>query len=476
MADVSPQNHASELSKEDIDCIQTFSSPVNCLVQKNRNEFCAPDTGQWFFRHPKYQDFFLGNAPQLLFVTAEAGSGKSTVMRTFVDTLKASQPPPLVAYFFFKDDDDLLRSYSEALSAIVHQLLAQRPALVKYIREPVQQYGQTLKHEIGEMWKVLIKFAMDGHSDIVCILDAVDECETAGRTQLLQDLRNHFQKENVAMPRLKVIVSSRPYQDRYHSYQDLISCSPKVSHLDGESARSKADIAKVIAVKVDELIQQRQIAEHTGQLLFDKIVAQNAQTKSFLWVKLAFELLNTDPRLHRNADEQVIDSILATIPASIGEQFERLLKSSTDPAHARNLISVILAARRPLKIAEFKTIYGLTHNLKNELRQPKTYEDLELDGNDDHFKRLVRATCGLFVIFVNTTVHLFHQTAREYLLANSKTEQGMLSSVTTAGLVGSWKHSIAIDQANSILTKVCLDLLNFDSSQDWVRKVYVYST
>lgn len=462
---------ASQLSREDTESMKVFSGSIDCLAQKNRNEACAPDTGQWFFRHRKYQDFYVGDAPQLLFVTAEAGSGKSTVMRTLIDSLQASQPSLLIAHFFFKDDDDLQRSYVEALSAIIHQLLAQRPALVKYIRQPVEQYGQDIKNQTGEMWKILTNFAMDVQDDVICVLDAVDECETSGRTQLLRDLKSHFQKVNSATSRLKIVVSSRPYQDRYHPYEDLIGCSSKVYHLDGENAKFEADIAKVISFKVHELMRRRQISDRTAQRLSDKIVARNAQTKSFLWVKLAFELLNTDPRLLPDASEPTIDEILAAIPESIGEQFDRLLQSSSDPRHARNLLSVILAARRPLKIAEFKVIYGLTRNIDGEFGQPRTYEDLDMSQDDYRFKRLVRTTCGLFIIFVKSSVHLFHQTAREYLMSDSKVGEGILSSATFDNSGGSWKHSITPEQANSVTAKVCLDLLSFDASEDWVWKV-----
>jgi len=468
---VQHEAQASQLSREDMECIKAFTSPIDCLAQKNRNEVCAPETGQWFFRHRLYQDFSLGDAPRLLFVTAEAGSGKSTVMRTLVDSLRESQPSLLTAHFFFKDDDDLQRSYTEALAAIIHQLLTQRPALVKHVREPVRQHGQSIKGQTAEMWKVLTNFAMDVQDDIVCIMDAVDECETSGRTQLLIDLKSHFQEANSAPSRLKIVVSSRPYQDRYHPYEDLISCSPQVYHLDGENAKFKADIENVISFKIQELTRRRQLSVHTAQRLSDKIVAKNAQTKSFLWVKLAFELLNADPKLLPDAVESTIDDILAAIPESIGEQFDRLLGSSSDPTHARNLLSVILAARRPLKVAELKVVYGLTRDLDGESHRPKAYEDLDMLQDDYRFKRLVRTTCGLFITFVKSSVHLFHQTAREYLMPDPKGGEGKLSSATSAKSLGSWKHSITPEQANCVTAKVCLDLLSFDVSEDWVWKV-----
>ncbi|KEF59234.1 uncharacterized protein A1O9_04078 [Exophiala aquamarina CBS 119918] len=469
-AEIRRETQASQLSREDTERMKAFSNPIDCLAQKNRNEACAPETGQWFFRHRKYQDFCLGQAPQLLFVTAEAGSGKSTVMRTFVDSIQASKPSVLIAHFFFKDDDELQRSYVDALSAIIHQLLSQRPALVKYIRQPVQQYGPDIKNLPGEMWKVLIKFALDVQDDIICVLDAVDECEPSGRAQLLQDLKYYLQEADSARSRLKVIVSSRPCQDRYHPYEDLIICSSKVHHLDGENAKFEIDIAKVISFKVYELTRRRQISDRTSQRLSDKIMDRNVQTKSFLWVKLALELLNTDPRFHPDVGERTIDDILAAIPESIGEQFDRLLQSSSDPRHARNLLSVILAARRPLKIAELKVIYGLTRDIDAELDRPKTYEDLDMLQDDYHFKRLVRTTCGLFITFVKSSVHLFHQTAREYLMSDSKTGE-RLYSATIAKTVGSWKHSITLEQANCVSARVCLELLSFDVTEDWVWKV-----
>ncbi|TDZ60849.1 Ankyrin repeat and SOCS box protein 2 [Colletotrichum trifolii] len=110
---------------DDSRCVNVFKSDVDHVAQKDRNYVCAPDTGNWFFHYPEYESFQTASEPRMLLVTAEAGGGKSTAMRTLVDNLQASSKSPLVAYFFFKDDDDRLRSYQEALSSLVHQLLVQ---------------------------------------------------------------------------------------------------------------------------------------------------------------------------------------------------------------------------------------------------------------------------------------------------------------------------------------------------------------
>ncbi|KAK2006409.1 ankyrin repeat protein [Colletotrichum eremochloae] len=459
------ENTARDNAAEDSKCINAFQREINYMLQKDRNIVCAPETGHWFFHHPQYEAFRTARGPQLLFVTAEAGGGKSTTMKTVIDKLQASDEPPLIAYFFFKDDDDRLRSYDAALSTLIYQLLVKERELIQHARGPHRQYGDAIRHQTAEMWQIITKIACQSKREIFCVLDAVDECATPDRKQLVTDLAGF-------------IISSRPYQDENHPYADLVA-SNNIRHLSGENAQIQSDIRKVIRFKVQELAQKRQLNQSIQDMLIARLSDQNVHTRSFLAVRMAFELLDSHHRMHKGAGKRTIDIILADIPQQLGDRFDEMLNRSLDKEHAWRLFSVILAVRRTLKVAEFKVIYSLTQPTTSAVGPARSYDELEMPTDDEEFKQLVRSRCGLFITFVRNSVHLFHQTAREHLM----TKAVVLGVTPCTGPErfcdgqknhsdakhgATWKGCISKSDANFVCATVCLNILTFTVSQDWV--------
>ncbi|KAF6811174.1 ankyrin repeat-containing protein [Colletotrichum sojae] len=472
---------AQQNAVDDSKCTNIFRTSINYALQKDRNRVCAPDTGLWFFHHPEYEAFQRARGPQLLFLTAEAGGGKSTTMRTLIDSLKESKEPPLIAYFFFKDDDDGLRSYDEAMVALIHQLLAQEPGLVQHAREQYREHGDAIKHQAKAMWKILQTMASKTKRDVVCVFDAVDECTPTGTRQLMADLADVFQDTASPTSRLRCVVSSRPYQDEEDPYAGLVA-SCNVRHLVGENARVQADIRKVIRVKARELAEKRQLDQRIQDMLVERLCAQNVHTRSFLAVHVAFDLLDSHHLMQGEAEAEghAISAILAEIPHQLSDQFDEMLRRSTNKEHAWKMFCVILAARRTLKISEFKVIYSLTQPTSVLVQ---SFHELELPSDDEEFKKLVRSRCGLFITFGKNSVHLFHQTAREHLMAKvegsgtTPTAESAQTSddggeIAVPKLESSWRGSISSAKANLVLATVCLDLITIPVSRTWVLEVF----
>ncbi|KAF2442921.1 hypothetical protein P171DRAFT_363088 [Karstenula rhodostoma CBS 690.94] len=470
-------------AKADNDIVNAFKLDTNQVFQKDRNVRCAPDTGQWFFHHPEYESFRAAKGLQLLFVTAEAGGGKSTVMRTLVDRLQDSDAPrSVVAYFFFKDDDDQLRSYEDALSSMIYQLFIQERGLIKHARNLYKQYGHGIRYQTKELWTILLAAATETHRELVCVLDAADECAPAGRRQLVSDLAVAFKSGANRTTKLKFVVTSRPYQDENHPYANLIA-SDTIRHLAGEDARVQSDIQSIIRFKAEELAKKYRLAQNTLDILVEAISSQNLQTRSFMAVRMAFELLDSHDLMHEGAGEDIIRAILADIPQTLGDQFDKMLDRSLDKEHARRLFCVILAARKTLRIPELKVLYALTQPRDPTAEPPQSYADLQLPADDDEFKRLIRAQCGSFITFVRSSVHLFHQTAREYLMANLNTTntdspEGKLMPTTSNSIAGrekdlqrTWRGCITKSDANLIMLTACMDLFNFKIPKSWVLQV-----
>ena len=397
-------------------------------------------------------------------------------MKTFIDRIQKSDERPIVAYFFFKDDDDQLRSYEDALGAIVHQMLVQERSFIKHAKGPYERYGHGLRYQTQEMWNIIFRSATETQRDIVCVFDAADECAPAGRRQLVSDLIALFGScSQPASTRLKLIVTSRPYHDDNHPYVDLKPCK-EIHHLAGENAKVQADIQAVVRHKSKELAEKFNLSPGAHDILVQELSKQNLKTRSFLAVRMAFELLLSHNLMRDGANEDTIREILKEIPQSLGDQFDAMLDRSPDKEHARRLFCVILTARKTLKIPELRVLYALTRPGADL----NSYDDIQLPHDDEEFKMLVRARCGLFVTFVRSSVHLFHQTAREHLLASTeresidKSDVGLKSQVAVKHDFNNqlskkpWRGCITNADANFVMLRACLDLFRFATPKSWV--------
>lgn len=391
-------------------------------------------------------------------------------MRTLADKVAesaASSDSVLVAYFFFKDDDGRLSSYSEALICLVYQLLVQEPKLAVHVRRICEERRFKVKNDTKLMWDILSSIGSNSAHEILCVVDAIDECSSVTRPQLVADLKAFFDDPAQADSRLKMIASSRPYEDKTHPYDSLFSDSPtNILHLAGEEVEVQPYIRGVIRTKAEDLVEAHGLDSDAKEMLVSNIIAKNRHTRSFLAVHMAFELLGSHYRMHNGADKGTISSILDDIPHQLDSQFDELLNQSLDREHARRIFCVILAARKTIKIKELRVIYSVTRVTEN---RPTCYEDLELPMDDEEFKHMVRARCGLFITFVKTSVHLFHQTAREHLLRRSETTASALNlehplamqePPTTADL-SSWKDSISLQDANLVCAAICFNIMSF---------------
>jgi len=66
-----------------------------------------------------------------------------------------------------------------AFCCILHQLFMQKPILLSdTILDQLDIEGETFTSSFGELWQTLLTAAEDENSgEIVCLLDAFDECE-----------------------------------------------------------------------------------------------------------------------------------------------------------------------------------------------------------------------------------------------------------------------------------------------------------
>ncbi|KAJ5363029.1 hypothetical protein N7541_003873 [Penicillium brevicompactum] len=432
-------------------CLQVFRTS-NYEQFKDRNAERLDNTCEWFLRHPNFQKWKESETSNILWVSADPGCGKSVLAKYLVEKEKCLEPSKTraVCYFFFKDDDESQMSSATALSAILHQLFSQRVDLINpYAMKDYKVEGQKLPGLFEKLWNILLKAAQDSKAgEIICILDGLDECPKNERSQILKALITFYKdlcfQDRKA--RLKFLITSRPYLDIERQFTELDQDFPEI-RLSGEneSESISREIDMVIKSKLQKLSKALSLSPKERSTLEEELLAVPQRT--YLWATLVFDILNAEVQPTRKK----LREIVASIPPTVDDAYEKILSRIEDRGQARKLFSIIVAASRPLTLNEMNVALTIDEN-------HRSYDDLKEDlDNEQRFKSTVRLIGGLFISIKDQRVLLIHQTARQFLLGQSN-------------VLNNWKHSLDPVEADLIVAKGCMTLLmfkEFDDGFDW---------
>ena len=187
--------------------------------QLKRTATRGPGTCNWFLKHRSFQTWREDASFRLLWVSAKPGCGKSVLSKCLVEEKLATLDPQhaTICYFFFKDVSPDSRSITEALSAILHQLFTRIPNLVEHALSAFDDDGAEISSMFSAMWEILENAAADLRAgEIVCVLDALDECEEAQQITLIEKLKAFHSKaedSGVRKQKLRFLLTSRPYRN-----------------------------------------------------------------------------------------------------------------------------------------------------------------------------------------------------------------------------------------------------------------------
>ncbi|KAK6062381.1 hypothetical protein SCUP234_07289 [Seiridium cupressi] len=329
-----------------------FTSPYE--NRKNRNPKRANSTCEWFTAHRLFQNW-RKETSALLWVSADPGCGKSVLARYLVDDLFPSNPTRTTCYFFFKDDFEDQR------------VLEGAPALLSDdILEDFREEGDQLFASFPKLWDILIGATRNhNHRDIICILDALDEC--VDQTRLAKALTQHYSKGK-GISALKFLVTSRPYLRIWQDFRNLEASHPTI-HLSGESEEEIDKIAQEIAITIDqrieELCERLQLSIHEKQILQAEFAVVHHRT--YLWVHLVFPVIETAVFLSKS---DLIASI-RNLPRTVEEAYDNILRKSQHPVKAKRILHAVVAADRPLHLTEMAAVLAFqkSHQWHKDLEQ-----------------------------------------------------------------------------------------------------------
>lgn len=416
----------------------------------------VPGTCEWFFEDDRFLSWRNNKSSSLLWVSAGPGCGKSVLSRALVEERRVSRTAMTssVCYFFFKDGQEQRTRGVHALSALLHQLF-ENSNLISHGLSSYHNYGKKLPDTFTELWDILVKSAKDPEAgEIICILDALDECEEGARNQLIHKLTGFFSQKDVhgEFPfSLKFLVTSRPYDNIEGLFESLSGASTYL-RFDGDEKSQKIgqEINLVIDAKISSITDG--LSDDDRQRISDRLKMMNNRT--YLWLYLTFDIIKGSRSNFRKTSS--IDMFLSDLPSKVSDAYVRILDKSLDKDLARTLLQIIVAATRPLSLMEANI--ALTLATQQGCTSHKTLDLWPLQN----FKSTVQNICGLFVTVHDGKLSLIHQTAREFLIQNQNTEAADIHP-------NKWQGCFDMATAHGTISKICFRYLNFDEFTESMR-------
>ncbi|KAH7115345.1 hypothetical protein B0J13DRAFT_590472 [Dactylonectria estremocensis] len=328
-------------------------------------------------------------------VTADPGCGKSVLAKYLIDHgLPRSTRSTTICYFFFKDQDQ--NTVRQALCALLHQLFSQKPSLIEHAMTQFREDGPGLINSTASLRKVLRNAIKDPRAGpVIIVLDALDECAESEFAGLL-----------------KYLLTCRPYDQVVSKFRGLLDAFPNI-RIPGEeeSETISQEVNHVIMHRVNQLSEKKRLSHDIKSHLEKKL--QETTHRTYLWVYLVFDYLEKE---NFKKTLKGVESAVATLPRSINEAYEQILNKTKEDPVVRKVLSIILAASRPLTLSEMNVAVNIDYT----------------------------SQCSIYFL---------HQTAREFLLTD-------LASPTTVLSELRWHHSITTQDAHAVLAEVCVLYLN----------------
>ena len=440
------------LKPEEAHCLQSLTS--NYEGDKNRNKRRVPGTCMWLLEHEKYLRWCQEPTASLLWVSADPGCGKSVLSRTLVDEglLKPNTGTTSICYYFFKDYDSSRQDSANAICAILHQLFVQKPVLLQYATPSLEHHGANLRTMFSALWSILEQSASDpAAGEIVCVLDALDECREEARKELIQTLAGFYSSQHRALTHLKFLATSRPYADIERAFHGGIKDMTSIRlRGEDESKQISKEIDLVIDIRVPHICGAREPPFDIDVQRFLISSLKSLDNRTYLWLHLTLDVIE-------NTLESTIHDLrmlISRLPRSVEEAYEKILMRVSSSEHAqtaKSLLRIVLAALRPLTLGEIQIALAINKKLEHG-EHCESYNDLVLQS-EDAFRVKLRNLCGLFLSIVDSKVYLIHQTAKEFLISKHSNDRSTSLPKSASDV---WRHSLAPVESNLILLKICL--------------------
>ncbi|KAI1052300.1 hypothetical protein LB507_007582 [Fusarium sp. FIESC RH6] len=360
-------------------------------------------TCEWLTQHSHYQEWLKDENQSLLWISGGPGKGKTMLAIYITEMLQplVDAGDNVLLYYFCSNRDKNRNNALTIMRGILHQWVGLHPHLAKFIKSSFEG-TETTKYTISNfvsLWKVFLTLLQQStSSQVVCVLDGLDECERESLKQLLDAVSNYIcQSGKRSGPQLKVIILSRPrpavLETKLGQYRQI--------QLDASGTATSHDVEKYIFAKVAELASEQDLSESMVTQIQKTLLAGADGT--FLWVGFVANEL-------RGGSWSEIDEVLRHVPKGLGGIYQRLLQQIVDKEALVPILPWVVLAARPLTLEELTVAAGITASGTIPATQV-TKNRLRLSG--------------LLVKIEGDVVNLVHESAKEFFQGGQVDIQGI---------------------------------------------------
>ncbi|KAL8290972.1 hypothetical protein RB600_006444 [Gaeumannomyces tritici] len=400
----------------------------------------------WFLQESQYVAWLQSPSSSLLRISGDPGRGKTTLAAFLTDSicqhLSSRGVEHTVAYFFFDGNIAAQSDGTALLLALTHQLLKANPALAplaeKYLALNNAQIGLSL-HNLCEIFRAIVSGPERKPSGVVCVVDALDECEAASMTKAIRFLASIIFSSSSGSANeygwLKLAVTSRHNQP----IDDLFRTLP--SHhrirLADHAAHTASDVTAFIRARCVHLQTVTSCSDAIRRAVENQLARRSDNT--FLWIHLVLDLLETDT----DATPRSFESTLRSVPDKLDRLYDSILRRSAAPDALLRVLSVIAASRRALTLDKIDVALAVRSDdsLVSQVQQRCQFD----------IARRLYAVCGPFIRIGNGTVSFIHQTAAEFLVRSPDVPRSPVD-----GGVYRYKACLDVVGVNRCLAEICV--------------------
>ncbi len=377
----------------------------------------------WIFGDMTYTEWLNSEESQVLLVHGGPGMGKTMITIAMVaelsTRLEQSDSSNSVLACFFCDNKDINTNNAVAiLRSLLYQILCQQPKLFCHIQDEYKKQGSQLlnsRNALQTLWRILQNMLLQSTLNrVYFVVDALDECDPESRETLLRLMEVYTGKDktgSTAGSATKWILTSR---NNEVDINEAFINSPDIS-LENNSASVDHAVSRYIGWKVDRLLEKKRYSEEQRDVVL-KVLKEKAGG-TFLWVSLACAELNKTFKTNGT-----IRRALDRLPRGLAEMYTQILDEAfaddaSDGADiTKEILKAVVVAIRPLTLYELavaadipKEDWNDGSSLKEYVSQCRSLLTVRTD---------VERKNGRGVLIQNITVHLVHQSAKDFLTSS----------------------------------------------------------
>ncbi|KAK0707863.1 hypothetical protein B0H67DRAFT_543167 [Lasiosphaeris hirsuta] len=396
-------------------------------------------TGLGVFAHPQFINWATAYTGALV-LTGIPGSGKSVFAKAMLTKLPQLRPTA-VCSFFFKDGRGQ-NTAAAAICRVLDELFSARIELVDTIDSKVEHLlPQEVRYNLDLLWTVLMDATRDLEPGAVTVvLDAVDECEPESAAKLYNKLSAYL-RVSTPTPRVKFFITTRPFTSP-HQPQHAVTI--KMNEDQHCLRYLSKDIERVVAWRFEHFARICIHDEVLKQELVDLIRPRAERT--YLFVKLLFDCLELRIRdgLPRMPRDWI--SSFKTLPTTVKEAYLKFLGRvrETHRHDVKVMLQIVAASARPLTVREL----NIALNIKD--CRTGSADGLGLQA-EEFFRDWIVDAGRYFLDVYDGRVYFIHQTAKDYLLADSSDKTCVKPD---------WLGDFSVASCNGALADSCITYLN----------------